>query len=410
MYRSSGPAFRSRPQSAPHRRYFKAQSPKSPEPDECRRIKTDHRIAFIRLPPDPVSCPKLRAAIRETVVPTSLIRIETYAPSFIRSLPVYNHLRTAGPREDIPSLQPRPEQFRAPPSSDDGSRSARLFSAPAVAPQSIRPAHGETATARSKDISPTIAYSTYRREIGTAPSDYRRTQQPDTTPKERLPPPEIRRPFRMRSGRHPSSRTYRTAALRSTIPNDKPPYESRSEYRRYRYRNFSKKERTLCPSSSPHRSGYFRPFRKTMRPPSRYDVLILHSARLPHHLHTTRGQESVRIRFVFSPSPRRSPTSRLRHRTPAPAFPLSIVLPPRSAHPVSLRIQDRAPEIPLPLPLHKTAMTCPAHRHSRHRLQGSPPQPSVPTARTPIVPLESEVQDRTEKHSDSNGNRHAESA
>lgn len=139
-------------------------------------------------------------------------------------------------------------------------------------------------------------------------------------------------------------------------------------------------------------------------------LLILHSARLPHHLHTTRGQKSVRVRFVFSPSPRRSPTSRLRHRTPAPAFPLSIVLPPRSAHPVSLRIQDRAPEIPLPLPLHKTAMTCPAHRHSRHRLQGSPPQPSVPTARTPIVPLESEVQDRTEKHSDSNGNRHAESA
>lgn len=83
---------------------------------------------------------------------------------------------------------------------------------------------------------------------------------------------------------------------------------------------------------------------------------------------------------------------------------------PRSTHPVSLRIQECAPEIPLPLPLHKTAMTCPAHRHSRHRFQGSPPQPSVSTARTPIVPLESGVQDRTEKHSDSNGNRHAESA
>ncbi len=224
------------------------------------------------------------------------MRIETYAPSFIRSLLVYNHFRTAGPREDLPSPQPRPEQFRAPPSSPTtGAVWSVLFSAPVVAPQSIRPAHGETATARSEDISPTIAYSTYRREIGTAPSDYRRTQQPDTTPKERLPPTGIRKPFRIRSGRHPSSRTYRTAALRSTIPNDKPPYESRSEHCRYRYRNFSKKERTLCPTSSPHRSEYFHPFRKAMHPPSRYDVLILHSARLPHHLHTTRGQKSVRV-------------------------------------------------------------------------------------------------------------------
>lgn len=327
MYRSSGPAFRSRPQSAPHRRYFKAQSPKSPEPDECRRIKTDHRVAFIRLPPirhprgsEPQSgkrSSRLHSCTSKhtlqvssgrfsfTIISERPDRARTFPPrSLVRSSSAHRHLPTTGAIRPV------------------------LFSAPVVAPQSIRPAHGETATARSEDISPTIAYSTYRREIGTAPSDYRRTQQPDTTPKERLLPPEIRRPFRMRSGRHSSSRTYRTAALRSTIPNDRPPYESRSEHCRYRYRNFSKKERTLCPTSSPHRSEYFHPFRKTMHPPSRYDVLILHSARLPHHLHTTRGQKSVRVRFVFSPSPRRLPTLRLRHRNPAPVFPLSIVLPP----------------------------------------------------------------------------------
>ena len=120
MYRSSGPVFRSRPQSAPHRRYFKAQSPKSPEPDEYRRIKTDHRVAFIRLPP--IRHP--RGSEPQSGKRSSRLH-SSYAPSFIRSLLVYNHFRTAGPREDLPSPQPRPEQFRTPPSSDDGSHPAR---------------------------------------------------------------------------------------------------------------------------------------------------------------------------------------------------------------------------------------------------------------------------------------------
>lgn len=323
MYRSSGPVFRSRPQSAPHRRYFKAQSPKSPEPDEYRRIKTDHRVAFIRLPPDPAST-RLSAAIRETVVPTSLIIRSKFHPVASRLQSFPNGRTARGP--SLPATSsgavPHTAIFRRREPSGPSCFLPRSSLRRASAPHTAKPRrHAQRISPRQSHIQRTAGKS----------------GPPHPTIVARNSPTRHRRNASLRrkfggpfacvraAPHHPGRIELQHSAVRSRTT-DRLTNRGQS-IAVTGTGTFQKREDTLSNLfSAPVRILPPVPENNASTVPIR--LLILHSARLPHHLHTTRGQKSVRVRFVFSPSPRRSPTSRLRHRNPAPVFPLSIVLPP----------------------------------------------------------------------------------
>ena len=353
MYRSSGPVFRSRPQSAPHRRYFKAQSPKSPEPDEYRRIKTDHRVAFIRLPPDPAST-RLSAAIRETVVPTSLIIRSKFHPV-----------------------------------------ASRLQSFP-----NGRTARGPSLPATSSGAVPHTAI--FRRREPSGPSCF-------------LPRSSLRRasaPHTAKPRRHAQRISPRQSHIQRTAGKSGPPHPTivaRNSPTRHR-RNASLRRKFggpfECVRADTHHPGRIEPqhsavrSRTTDRLTNRGQSIAVtgtgtfqkkrgHSVppllRTGPNTSTRSGKQCIHRPDTTSsfsiPPVSRTISTRPKGRNPSESDSFSahprdghrhqdsdIATQPRSfrcrssfhlrsTHPVSLRIQDRAPEIPLPLPLHKTAMT-----------------------------------------------------